>query len=41
MADSTAHVTWSGSLFEGSGTIDTRRKWRVRGAAGELERANG
>lgn len=22
MADSTAHVTWSGSLFEGSGTID-------------------
>jgi lipoyl-dependent peroxiredoxin len=22
MADSTAHVTWSGSLFEGSGTIE-------------------
>jgi osmotically inducible protein OsmC len=23
MADSTAHVTWSGSLIEGSGTIDS------------------
>ena len=23
MADSTAHVTWSGSLFEGSGTIES------------------
>ena len=23
MADSTAHVTWSGSLFDGSGTIET------------------
>jgi osmotically inducible protein OsmC len=23
MADSTAHVTWSGSLMEGSGTIDS------------------
>ena len=23
MADSTAHVTWAGSLFEGSGTIDS------------------
>ena len=26
MADSTAHVTWSGSLLEGGGTVDRRKR---------------
>ena len=35
-ADRTAHVTWSGSLMEGSGTIDERRERRVRPSRRQL-----
>ena len=38
MADRTAHVTWSGSLMEGAGTITQRRKRRLRAARRHLGR---